>query len=148
MKSLRTKSFDEIETTNFHRAFAYDEIPDLPEGEWSIIVNTASSSDPGEHWIALVFKDGVTYFMDSYGRELNLREATFSPDFVNKMKSTVRGYVVNNRQLLQQLTSNACGYYAVYFVERLTVESMKKTLQPFSENLKQNEMYVYNYCLS
>jgi hypothetical protein len=148
MKSLRTRSFDEIETKNFHGAFAYDEIPDLPEGEWSIIVNTASSSNPGEHWIALVFKDGVTYFMDSYGRELNLRETTFSPDFVNKMKSTVRGYVVNNRQLLQQLTSNACGYYAVYFVERLTVESMKKTLQPFSENLKQNDMYVYNYCLS
>ena len=148
MKSLRTRSFEEIETKHFHGAFAYDEVPALPEGEWSIIVNTASSSNPGEHWIAIVFKDGVTYFMDSFGRELNLRETTFSPEFVNKMKSITRGYLVNNRKLLQQLTSNACGYYAVYFVERLTVESLKKTLQPFSENLKQNDMYVYNYCLS
>ena len=148
MKSLRTRSFEEIKTKNFQGAFAYDEVPDLPEGEWSIIVNTAPSSNPGEHWIAIIFKDGVTYFMDSYGRELNFRETTFSTEFVKKMKSIIRGYLVNNRKLLQQLTSNACGYYAVYFVERLTDESMKKTLQPFSENLKQNDMYVYNYCLS
>lgn len=145
IKDLTTRSFDDIEIKTFCGAFAYDEIPKLPNGEWSIIVNTAPSSDPGEHWIAIIFKDGVTYFMDSYGREVDVRENTFSSSFVRKVMSIVRGYLVCNRKLLQQLTSNACGYYALYFVERLSIDSMKNALKPFSENLKSNDMYVYNY---
>ena len=149
MRQLKTKSFSEIETDQFKGAFAYDEIPeDLPENQWSFVVNTAPSTDAGEHWIAVIFKDGVTYFMDSYGRQLSRREFTFTPAFVDKLKSVVRGRIVSNKKILQQLTSNACGYYAVYFIERLSVESLRQTLQPFTGNLKQNDMFVYNYCLN
>ena len=147
MKRLQTKNFDSIETKFFLGAFAYDEAPeDLPDGSWSMVVNTAPSTDEGEHWIAVIHKDGVTYFMDSYGRQLNRREATFKTAFVEKMERIVRGRLICNPKLIQQLTSNSCGYYAVYFIERLSVDSFKRTLQPFTENLRRNDMYVFNYC--
>ena len=148
MKSLTTKTFDDIKTNHFKGAFAYDEVIDLPDGDWSIIVNTSPSSKPGEHWIAVVYKGGTTYFMDSYGRKLNHNETTFSHEFVDTMKTIVQGRVICNHKILQQLTSNACGYYALYFVERLSVESLRQTMHPFSGNLKLNDMFVYKYCLS
>ena len=148
MEQLDTLDFSDIKTSGFLGAFAFDELPRLTKKKWSVIVNTAPKSDEGEHWIAIVRKGDKTYFMDSYGRKLSFSETTFSFEFVSKLKNKLIGPIVNNPLMLQRLTSNACGYYAMYFVERLSVDNLKNTLKPFSSDLKKNDMYVYKYCKS
>ena len=112
---------------------------------FSLIINTDSSRETGAHWIALVYKDNVYYFIDSYGR--NFTNVTF-PD---KFRLTIKKYIgkkqcIYCRKFLQQLTSNTCGEYASYFVYMLSHNTtLKKSLERFNTNLKSNDEYIKKF---
>lgn len=64
---------------NYKGTFARDHIPNLNNGESSII-NLDTSDKNGSHWIALYKYNNQLYFYDSFGRpnllpELNYKEA-------------------------------------------------------------------------
>ena len=134
------KKLDNVE--GFLGAFPYDQIPKSKKKMFSLVINTSSSHEAGDHWLALVYKDGTYYFMDSYGR--NFTDLTFPEDF----RTIIKKYIgnkksVHNKKLLQQLTSNTCGEYAIYFVYMLSNNtSLKNSLRVFNNNLKYNDEYI------
>ena len=134
-----------ITAPGFMGAFAFDELPKQPTTElFSLVVNTSSSSEPGDHWLALVYRKPVYYFLDSYGRDLN--DVTFSQDFVKTIKNYVgQMKMIYQKKLLQQLMSNVCGDYCIYFISELVNRSFKRVLSVFSTNLKKNDDFVFQY---
>ena len=134
------KKLDKVE--GFLGAFPFDQIPKSKKNLFSLVINTSSSHGVGDHWLSLVYKDNIFYFLDSYGR--NFTNLTFSEEF----KSTIKKYIGNkkcmyNKKLLQQLTSNTCGEYAIYFVYMLSSNtSLKNSLKPFRDSLKYNDDYI------
>lgn len=128
--------------TGFLGAFAYDQLPKSKRQMFSLIINTSSSHEVGDHWLVLVYKNNVYYFIDSYGR--GILDLTFSTDF----KEAITRYVgeqkiIYNGKMLQQMLSNTCGDYAIYFVSMLSAGlSLKKAIKVFSDNLKLNDLYV------
>ena len=125
--------------------FAFDELPKQPSSElFSLVVNTSSSREPGDHWLCLVYKKSVYYFLDSYGRDL--QDLTFSQDFVKTIKNYVgQTKIMYQKKLLQQLTSNVCGDYCIYFISKLVDKSFTSVLSVFSTDLKKNDEFVFKY---
>ena len=129
----------------FLGAFPYDKIPKSRKKFYSMIVNTEPDSEPGDHWLVLVYRRGRFWFLDSFGRDYN--NFTFSIAFQNTIRNYIAGRPhVFNRKLLQQFTSNACGFYACYFVHMFSKRSLPTNLvSNFTDNLKRNDMYVRDY---
>ena len=140
-----TQLDQKITAPGFLGAFPYDQIPPKPDSEvFSVILNTDPVTEPGDHWIALVYKAPYFYFCDSYGR--TLRDSTFSPAFSATVKSFIgKTAHKTNTKFLQQLTSNACGDYCVYFIQELAKTSFARITRVFSTNLKSNDRFVENY---
>ena len=52
---------------NFHVVMS-DEVEELPENNFSAILNFQLSSETGSHWVGLYRSDeGILYYFDSYG---------------------------------------------------------------------------------
>ena len=132
----------------FLGAFPYDELPEKPKSDtFSVVINSESSKEPGEHWLVLLYKKPSFYFLDSYGRSLH--DQTFSSHFTK----TIKSYIGNarykfNRKMLQQLTSNACGDYCVYFINEMSKRSFVKVFSVFGKKLAKNDEFVEKYVLS
>ena len=144
---LNTLQLDKkITAPGFLGAFPYDEIPAKPNsGEtFSVILNTDPNDRPGDHWIALIYKAPYYYFCDSYGRSPG--DWTFPPDFTSTVKNFIgKNSYKTNTKLLQQLTSNACGDYCVYFIQEMAKKSFTQVLSIFSTNSKSNDRLVFDY---
>ena len=134
-----------ITAPGFLGTFPYDKIPKKQASDtFSLVINTESSQEPGEHWLVLLYKKPFFYFFDSYGRSFH--DQTFSRQFTR----TLKNYIGNaryrfNRKMLQQLTSNACGDYCVYFIMEMSKKSFENTLSVFGSNLAKNDKYVLHY---
>ena len=129
---------------NFVGVFPFDLLPDKPGGDFSLVVNTDNSTQPGDHWLVLSRKGSKFYFIDSYGRNYN--DATFDEGFVNTIKNFIGNERIrHNHRWLQRLTSNVCGVYCVYFVRELTKHTLNNCLSVFNNNLTKNDQYVLNY---
>ena len=142
MAALSTLDIDrKLETSNFLGAFAFDELPPRQDNDFSVIVNTESSTEAGEHWIAIIFKKKKFYFIDSYGR--SPVNALFTKDFKNKIKDYFKDYHYKyNPRMLQDIFSNMCGYYSIYFIREMENKSLKQALSIFNSNLKNNDALV------
>ena len=137
------RTLDKI--SGFLGAFSYNQIPKSRRTMFSLILNTDSSDEPGSHWIALIYKNGVYYFMDSYGRDLT--NVTFPDKFRKSMEKYMgKKSCIYCNKFLQQLTSNTCGAYACYFIYMLSSGfTLRKTLEVFSTNLKNNDDYIMKF---
>jgi hypothetical protein len=112
----------------------------------AFIVNTHSSSEPGEHWMALYIPSPTNYaeVFDSYGK---------GPQFWNvSLHSKVKAisfnstYITNKRQL-QSASSNLCGEYCIAF---LTYRMQGKTFESFMKDFDlfsccKNDLHVLAY---
>lgn len=127
----------------FLGAFPYNELPRRPDDDFSVVINTESDKEPGAHWVALLRKAARFYFFDSYGREVN--GDLFTDKFKTIVSSYIGGHYTWNSDWFQQLTSNACGYYCVYFIKSMQSKDFKRTISIFGENLKYNDKLVANY---
>tara|TARA_B100000586_G_scaffold133446_1_gene96522 strand:+ start:194 stop:643 length:450 start_codon:yes stop_codon:yes gene_type:complete len=142
MDGLSTLDIDEkLKIPSFLGAFPYDELPQKPDGDFSVIVNTEPSTEPGDHWLPIIFKKGTFYFLDSFGR--SPRSLLFTPEF----KTTVKEYMLGHRRrcnskLIQYIFSNTCAYYSIYFIREMQSKSMAKTMEIFTDNLKNNDLMV------
>ena len=146
MYTMNTLELDKkVTAQGFLGAYAYDEIPQRPkDAHFSLIVNTSPSDMPGDHWVAMVYDKQVFHFFDSYGRRPN--DVTLPKQFSLAIKECIgKNHVKHNSKWLQQLTSNTCGHYCVYFLQEFEKIGFRKILQVFSNDLKSNDKFVLNY---
>ena len=95
---------------SFLGVFPRDMLPRITIYPSSFIVNTHPMDQRGEHWLALfVDKNKKCEFFDSFG----FSEKDYG--FENYIRTFSRNYTSNKNQI-QHLDSNACGYYCIYFI--------------------------------
>ena len=87
----------------YHGEFPMDQLPALQRGAY--IINTDDHDEPGQHWLAIYYDEVVEYF-DSFGL-LPLD---------SRLEEFIGEDYVYNVTPLQQLYSNACGFYCVYYI--------------------------------
>ena len=146
MVMMDTLEIDRVlaKVPGFLGAHAFNELPAKPSGDYSIVVNT--NAKEGEHWLAIVRKNGKNYFLDSFGR--SLESELFSEEFRKTLRSYVGGRMIYSSKWLQSLDSNTCGEYCVYFISKIQRNSLISILRRFGEDLKSNDNYVYSYYLT
>jgi len=100
--------FVDYPACKFLGVFAADEVPVyLPAFPCCFIVNTDPASKPGEHWTACYCESAyLLEFFDSYGLPPVLYQAVRLPAM----------NVWYNPRCFQDMSSDACGYYSVYYV--------------------------------
>ena len=76
------------------------------------IVNTDLSDDPGEHRVAVYFRDNKVIYFDSYG---------MSPDkdyILPFIKRNSSGWI-QNKEMLQDPWSKTCGRWCIFIIHQL-----------------------------
>lgn len=76
------------------------------------IVNTHDSDQPGEHWVAIYFKENTAVYFDSYG--LPPLEEHIKPFLENNTR-----YWSMNSVRFQSGNSNMCGVYCIFALDFL-----------------------------
>ena len=110
---IRNKIFGVLnKNSGFIGTFARDELPIIKKFPASIIINTATSDESGEHWVALfIDKDGDGFYFDSFG---------FPP-----YHKEISSYIDNNTNFFKYNTvtlqtpnrfSVTCGHYCILFI--------------------------------
>ncbi|GBM50389.1 hypothetical protein AVEN_97213-1 [Araneus ventricosus] len=108
------QEFFSLVNTNslFRGVFASDQIPDLGPGPGLIIVNTATSSTSGEHWIVIGVDNDLLYFFDSFG----LPPTKFN-SYISSFASRYHCYYNDVR--FQDFKTEVCGYYTIFVIVRI-----------------------------
>lgn len=118
---------------------AIDELPYQikRKSKYAFVINLSKSSEPGSHWVSLyVDKDGVAYYLDSYG---------FKPKSFQILHFLKRNCIRihYNMMQLQQLNSKVCGMYAASFViHMIKGHSLDSFISKFSKNLLINDLFI------
>ena len=142
MKQLDTSDLNKsLQIEGYLGSHAFNELPPKPEGDFSLVINVTTG--PGSHWLALVRKKKRFIFLDSFGRPIN--GVLFSREFKETMKKCIDGPLTYNRKWVQDLTSNACGYYCVFFLKQLQSLKLNNILESFGDDLKKNDKFVYEF---
>ena len=103
-------SYDSMTKHLFQGVYAVDVLPTTCEGMY--VINTDEQDQPGSHWVA-VYND--EYF-DSFG----------FPPLDQRIKDFMNPTFVYNKVHLQQILTNACGFYCAYYLlERARGQSME-----------------------
>ena len=126
----------------FVGVFPMDRLPKQFKTPACMIINSASSSSQGEHWLA-VFIDqyGRGEFFDSYGHSADFYNQRLE-DFLRRNCST---HSFNTREL-QTLWSNVCGQYCLfYFIHRCRQISAHDIIYQFSRNKLINDQRVNDF---
>lgn len=84
----------------FQGVYPIDQLPSSCNGMY--VINTDEHDEPGEHWLAVYNKE----YFDSYGL----------PPLDRRIIQFLGSDVMYNTVHLQQLMSNACGFYCVYYL--------------------------------
>jgi Adenovirus endoprotease len=79
------------------------------------IVNTDRRSLPGKHWLAFYYnyRDRSLDYFDSFGLPLSFYRYVSS----NFGSRNIKLNTVNQRGMLQSITSAACGYYCILYLQ-------------------------------
>jgi hypothetical protein len=132
--------------TTFLGTFPKDRLPMIKSLPCSLVMNTHSSNQPGEHWVAVyINKKGFGEYFDPYGFEPFVVEFR---EFLDKYCSDGWTY---NRQTIQGLTSIKCGEFCVVFIQLKSLYkfSMFQIVNIFSKsNQNINDVileYIYPY---
>ena len=107
------------------------------------VVNTDRCGNPGLHWTVFYFPQrGPAEFFDSLGNPPEHYHRRFKGVL---MANGPRYSYLKNR--LQDLDSNVCGHYCIYFVQqRSRGRTMKDICRDFRKNrYVQNDAFVYQY---
>ena len=104
------------------------------------VVNSHTSTKPGEHWLAVFFdKQGRGEFFDSYG---------LHPDFngfTDLMNQNSNEWIYNSKTV-QSLFSIECGNFCIYHILfRCRGFSMRTIVSHFSSNLTENDRRISQF---
>ena len=92
---------------------ARDMLPkNRPQGVQAYIVNTHRSNQPGEHWVAIFFRENWAYYFDSYG------QTPPDADILPFIEQNTRSYTYN-KQRIQDGLIPVCGMYSIFALDFL-----------------------------
>ena len=144
VRGLGTSEIDEYlrASSKFKGAYPCDQIPNFPDNEYSLIINTDNSSLPGSHWTALVVRGNNVYYFDSFGRLYN--NGSFPVDYIeNLAKICFEKNILFQNKVLQSFHSNTCGEFCIYFIKQFEKNvAFLKIFRDFSTNLNSNDIKI------
>lgn len=124
----------------FGGVLARDQLP-IRAQHRAYIVNLDKSSEPGSHWVAIVFSNNFpAEYFDSYGM----------PPIHHDIKKFLENNSIQwtyNSICLQSYRTAVCGQYCAYYIiQRRLNKSMREILTLFnSTNHLKNDRYVKTY---
>ena len=127
-----------ITSKNFLGCFPLDELPYFPQRlPASLIVNTDTSTQNGDHWLALVLGKNKCFYFDSFGLPVVEK---YLLDYLEPYYNTVTYSDV----CIQHVQSNKCGKFCILFVKNVKNKTTyDKFLSNFNhENLQENDAIV------
>ena len=126
---------------HFLGCFPLDQLPNFPtQLPTSCIINTQTSTEEGEHWIALILTKKYCFYFDSFGLPIINQRII---EYLNPYYTVVR----HSDVCIQHFESDKCGEFCIMFVTQ--VES-KKTYERFISqfnllNIKENDIIIENW---
>jgi hypothetical protein len=97
---------------SFKGTFARDRMPKIGKRPISFVINTDSSSEPGEHWVAIILlANGRGEFFDSFGLP------PLHEDFVNYLTNNAPNGWIWNNLALQAATEKSCGLFCIEYIK-------------------------------
>ena len=131
---------------NFIGCYAEDEVSSLSITSFPayLIVNVDGSKLPGSHWIGLMIDRTNVEVYDSSGFNLFLlpRVPCHLLSFIHRLTQSKRLAVTRQ---IQPLSSNLCGFYAMFFIICRHHYSLSDILSLFSPNLTKNDRRLINF---
>ena len=127
---------------DFYGVFSSNTIPMYLKKitKFVIVVNLAKAEHEGTHFITIVRISQKVLFIDSFG--LPCREENIS-----KFLKELEVPIYYNETQIQSFASNFCGFYAIFFCLKYSVEKKKSRNLTFSENLQDNDDKCVIYVL-
>ena len=121
----------------FVGSFPRDKIPRVKSLPAALIMNTDTSTQPGEHWVAVyINEDGIGEYFDSFGLKPLFRE------IVEYLDNNCKEWYYNN-VTIQGLTSITCGQYCVLFVYLRSIGiSLCQIINLFTTDYKINDEII------
>ena len=125
---------------NFIGVFSIDQLFHLRLDEYAcLIVNLDFSTQPGSHWVAIKFTPRKCFIIDSLGGALYSRELSHFIATHAHVRQIIR------TPLLQEPTSNLCGFYCLFFLLFLQFTSFSSLCRLFSSNLSVNDNKLLDF---
>lgn len=109
LEILNDLSANKFTKKNFYGVFPSDKLPIKVPKPCLIIVNNATSSEPGEHWTCFFLSERSNIYFDSYGIK------AFMPNYQLFLKNNCKSYKTNIKRL-QGTFSMACAKYCLVFL--------------------------------
>ena len=139
------RSRQDLPTDVFKGTFAYNQVPisKLQNAPFAFIMNTAPSTEEGDHWIGV-------YCTFSHQLEVLDSAGMISNNLLKHLEFLVSKNlqaIVSNKNQLQGPCSTVCGEYCVMFIYcRLQNISFNDFLEKFSKkNLQKNDKLVHQF---
>ena len=126
---------------HFVGTFPCDQLPLVASRPCSYVINLDDSSKDGSHWVALYVDlfNNATYF-DSFGISPLVEEV------LTLMNRLSRNQWTFNEKRLQDIRSNACGYYCTLFLLLIGRGlSLNEFQDLFSDDYKLNDLLVKEF---
>ena len=133
----------------FNGVYTNSKIPDLflSSVNGFIIANTLSGSETDKgigHWVSLVCRDGVLYFLDSFA----MHPSVYKGEIYRIFSSYLGDKKVVFESPLQSPNSYVCGAYTVYFSYMMCINrSVYEIKMKFSVNKKCNDKFVRKFIM-
>ena len=131
---------------NFIGVFSQDQLSNLFITSFPacLVVNLDLSTQSGSHWIGLYISDNLVEIYDSLGMSPDYwaYKPKYLLKFLKKFSFTHR---ILSTPVLQQPTSNACGFYCIFFLLYRKFASFNQLLSLFSDNLILNDKILFTY---
>lgn len=131
--------------TSFLGVYPADSIPNINNhSNISIIFNLSKHTEPGTHYVAVLFKNKKIYYFDSYGKKLTNKYIKLN------LKKFNLPIFYHNRNI-QAKTSIFCGFFALAYLK--AIQKMKLSPSTFyimfrNPPNKQNDKIVTNFLLT
>ena len=120
--------------------YAADKIPKTMQIKSGFIANTDPHQQPGKHWIAFFYDNGVLECFDSYGHSPDI----YSVHLGQFMRTFYKIKV--NKKRIQSNDTVVCGQYCLFYLMcRSRGYSMDEIVNIFNENYHLNDQFVYNF---
>lgn len=106
--------------------------------DFGLIVNTDPANEEGTHWLAIVVRQGICHYFDSFGGTPHVE--------------TIRAYCEQfqtcfyNRAKHQQMHEITCGAYCIFVINEMLFKkkSFRSVVSTF-HRVKRDDLYVRKY---
>lgn len=120
--------------------FPSNSIPYIKKFPAAMIVNFDEADQPGSHWVALYAPNRFEcLYFDSFGRPKE------TVDGISKYLHNSFLFVERQRVGIQDIASDVCGHYAIYFIYMTALGVPYKKIENLLLNQSDRDRFVVNF---